>query len=43
MYNYSYFKLVDDLESSAGFGQTYREYFAEMACLCLQKYNQDKV
>lgn len=41
MYNYSRFKPVGDLELSAGYGQTYREYFAEMACLCLKKYNKE--
>ncbi|CAL9219740.1 unnamed protein product [Arabidopsis halleri] len=41
MYNYSRFKPVDDLERSAGHGQTYREFFAEMACLCLKKYNEE--
>ncbi|XP_019092459.1 PREDICTED: uncharacterized protein LOC104744713 isoform X2 [Camelina sativa] len=41
-YCFSGIKPVSNLEFSAGFGQTYREYFAEMACLCLQKYNQEK-
>ncbi|CAL9219743.1 unnamed protein product [Arabidopsis halleri] len=42
MYNYSDYKVVPNLDLPASFGQTYREYFAEMACLCLKKYNQDK-
>ncbi|KAG7576168.1 Cystatin-related plant, partial [Arabidopsis thaliana x Arabidopsis arenosa] len=42
MYNYSRFKPVGDLERSAGHGQTYREFFAEMACLCLKTFNQYK-
>ncbi|XP_010486037.1 PREDICTED: 30 kDa salivary gland allergen Aed a 3-like [Camelina sativa] len=42
MYNYSDYKVVPNLDLDAGFDQTYGEYFAEMACLCLKKYNKDK-
>ncbi|XP_010430900.1 PREDICTED: secreted acidic protein 2-like [Camelina sativa] len=43
MYNYSDYKVVPNLDLDAGFDQTYGEYFVEMACLCLQRYNKDKV
>ncbi|XP_010464108.1 PREDICTED: uncharacterized protein LOC104744716 [Camelina sativa] len=42
MYNYSDYKVVPNLDLDAGFDQTYGEYFAEMACLCVKKYNEDK-
>ncbi|XP_019096195.1 PREDICTED: uncharacterized protein LOC104764240 [Camelina sativa] len=42
MYSYSRIRAVGDLEQDAGGGQTYRDYFAEMACTCLKTYNQYK-
>ncbi|XP_010464107.1 PREDICTED: uncharacterized protein LOC104744714 [Camelina sativa] len=41
MYSYSRINSVVSLELSAGGGQTYRDYFAERAINCVQKYNQE--
>ncbi|CAN8292082.1 unnamed protein product [Cochlearia groenlandica] len=42
IYRYNGLKPVTDLDSSVGGGRTHRGYFAELACICLDKYNQER-